>query len=308
MDIRGRVVSDALLAQHRDIASYRVLKDNLSYLEVPAAQVDDGEKDESARYILCHNPSRARADEALRMSALEEASQALDDLRTRLETPHRGRKTSGQTVMLQVSEILTKKGVQAYFDVSFDRVKIIYTKNEAVLAQEALRDGKFVVKTNTTLPADEVVTSYKTLMNVEREFREIKNFLDVGPMYHWNETRVRGHIFVCVLAYLFEQELQVIYRHSWQERTTSAEHGRRGRSYETPQRIRPTLVHGRTDCRRLESLACDEGRVSRQGVLERSAATGGTRRGSERLKHLDPRQDHSFTQRSRHYASVKNAT
>ena len=215
---RGRVVSDTLLGQYRDVTSYSVLKDNLSYLEVPAAQVDDDEKDGSARYILCHNPIKARADEAFRMSALEEASQALDDLQTRLETPHRGRKTSGQTVMLRVSEILTKKGVQAYFDVSFDGTKITYTKNEKALAQEALRDGKFVVKTNTTLPADEVVTSYKTLMNVERAFREIKNFLDVGPMYHWNETRVRGHIFVCVLAYLFEQELQVMYRRSWQER------------------------------------------------------------------------------------------
>lgn len=59
--------------------------------------------------------------------------------------------------------------------------------------------------------------SYKTLINVERAFREIKNFLEVGPLYHWNEKRVRGHIFVCVLAYLFEQELQVMYRRQWQK-------------------------------------------------------------------------------------------
>jgi len=61
------------------------------------------------------------------------------------------------------------------------------------------------------------VLSYKTLINVERAFREIKNFLEVGPLYHWNEKRVRGHIFVCVLAYLFEQELQVMYRRQWQK-------------------------------------------------------------------------------------------
>ena len=75
-----------------------------------------------------------------------------------------------------------------------------------------------MIKTNTNLPAEQVVTSYKTLMNVERAFREIKNFLDVGPVYHWNEKRVRGHIFVCVLAYLFEQEVQVMYRHWWEQR------------------------------------------------------------------------------------------
>lgn len=219
---RGRVVSDALLEQYNDVSGYNVLRDNLSYLEVPVANVDDDEKDKDTRYILCHNPIKATADETFRLSALEEAEQALLELQSRLETPHRGRKTSAQSVMLKVSEILTKKGVKAFFDVEFDGQKITYTRNEVALAKEALRDGKFVIKTNTQLPAGEVVTSYKTLMNVERAFREIKNFLDVGPMYHWNEKRVRGHIFVCVLAYLFEQEIQVMYRRSWeqQERET----------------------------------------------------------------------------------------
>lgn len=59
-------------------------------------------------------------------------------------------------------------------------------------------------------------------MNVERAFREIKNFLDVGPVYHWYEKRVRGHIFVCVLAYLFEQEIQVMYRRWWEQREREA--------------------------------------------------------------------------------------
>lgn len=65
-----------------------------------------------------------------------------------------------------------------------------------------------------------MVLSYKTLMNVERAFQEIKNFLEVGPLHHWNEKRVRGHIFVCVLAYLFEQTLQTMYRQHWQEQAT----------------------------------------------------------------------------------------
>jgi hypothetical protein len=45
-----------------------------------------------------------------------------------------------------------------------------------------------------------VILSYKNLMNVEQAFREIKNFLDVGPLRHWNAKRVSGLIFVCVLA------------------------------------------------------------------------------------------------------------
>jgi transposase len=72
------------------------------------------------------------------------------------------------------------------------------------------------------LAAEDVILSYKNLMNVERAFREIKNFLDVGPLRHWNERRVRGHIFICVLAYLFEQELQVMYRRYWQHQRDEA--------------------------------------------------------------------------------------
>lgn len=60
-------------------------------------------------------------------------------------------------------------------------------------------------------------------MKLERAFREIKNFLDAGPMYHWNEKRVRGHIFICVLAYLFEQEIQVMYRRSWEQQEREAQ-------------------------------------------------------------------------------------
>ena len=215
---RGRVVSDTLLTTYNDLSVYTELRGNLSYLEVPASAVEDDEKGQDARYILCHNPLKAKTDEAFRVSALEEAEQALVEYGTWLEKPHRGRKTNTQSVMLKVSDILTKKGVQAFLEVEFNDEKLSYKRNEGALAKEALRDGKFVIKTNTNLPAEQVVTSYKTLMNVERAFREIKNFLDVGPVYHWNEKRVRGHIFVCVLAYLFEQEVQVMYRHWWEQR------------------------------------------------------------------------------------------
>lgn len=215
---RGRVVSDALLVQFNDILAYTELRGNLSYLEVPASVVEDDENGQDARYILCYNPLKAKADEAFRVSALEEAEQALVAYQEWLVKPHRGRKPSTQSIMLKVSDILTKKGVQKFLEVEFNEQKLSYKRNEEVLAKEALRDGKFVMKTNTNLPAEEVVTSYQTLMNVERAFREIKNFLDVGPVYHWNEKRVRGHIFVCVLADLFEQEIQVMYRRWWAQR------------------------------------------------------------------------------------------
>jgi transposase len=224
---RGRVVSDALLERYGNLEDYARLRENLWYREVPATDVDDEEKDGNTRYILCHNPAKAVEDEAFRQAALEEAEAALSALQTRLSQVRRGRKPTSQSVMIRVGEILTKKGVQSYFRVEFDGQQLTFAREETALAKEALRDGKFVIKTNTTLDAAEVVTSYKTLLHVEQAFREIKSFLDVGPMYHWNEKRVRGHIFVCVLAYLFEQELQVMVRRAMngedEERTYTGE-------------------------------------------------------------------------------------
>lgn len=222
---RGRVVSDQLLAAYPDVNSSVQLHDNLMYLEVDSKILPtDGEKDKDVRYILCYNPIKAIQDAAFRQAALQEAEEDLHAFAERLVKPgKRGRKPDPKNTIVKVAEILTKKNMQAYFDVHYDGQTLTFTRNEGALAKEALRDGKFLVKTNTKLSSADVVTGYKTLIQVERAFREIKNFLEIRPIYHWNEKRVRGHIFVCVLAYLFEQELQVLYRRSWEKEKFSAQ-------------------------------------------------------------------------------------
>lgn len=209
---RGRLVSDDLLERFTDTAEYARIRDNLSYLEVPTEAVGDVNGSPGVRYILCYNPEKANHDAAFRESALDEAEAGLAALAQRLGEKRRGRRPTDKGVMLQVGDLLTKKGVQAFLEVTYTDGKLSYERMPETIAKELLRDGKFLIRTNTTLPAADVVTSYRTLMGIERAFRQIKNFLDVGPMYHWNEQRVRGHIFICVLAYLIEQEMQVLYR------------------------------------------------------------------------------------------------
>ncbi|GAW91906.1 transposase, partial [Calderihabitans maritimus] len=63
-------------------------------------------------------------------------------------------------------------------------------------------------RTNTTLPASEVALAYKQLWMVERAFREMKCTLKLRPMYHWTESRIRGHIMVCFLAFYLEMALR----------------------------------------------------------------------------------------------------
>ncbi|MDI6879637.1 MAG: hypothetical protein QMC95_15020 [Desulfitobacteriaceae bacterium] len=123
---RGRVVSDALLERYADVRDYLKIKDNLYYLEVSAGSVDDDGKEVDARYILCHNPVKAVQDEAFRTAAIKEVEEALASLQKRLTTPQRGRKPDPKRTMVKVGEILTKKGVEAFFDVDYDGQNLTY--------------------------------------------------------------------------------------------------------------------------------------------------------------------------------------
>jgi hypothetical protein len=76
------------------------------------------------------------------------------------------------------------------------------------LAQEREREGRCFLLTNAPrFSPEEAVEAYFTLQEVERAFREMKDFLQVRPIYHWTDERVRAHIFVCVPAYLLERSL-----------------------------------------------------------------------------------------------------
>ena len=217
---RNRVVSDLLLEGYRDLSSYQELgQRGLRYLEVPTSVVEEDqgfpeeEKGPGVRYILCHNPERAKEDASSRQKALEEAEGELTLLKDDLsgERKRRGRKLTQKGVMLKVAKILGH-GMVRFFEVSYDGKQLSFSRKEEAIAKEALRDGMFLIKTNCSLPGEQVVTAYKNLFGVERAMREIKDFLRLRPIYHYNADRVRAHVLICVLAYLFEQWFEVLSR------------------------------------------------------------------------------------------------
>ena len=79
-----------------------------------------------------------------------------------------------------------------------------FTRNTQAITAEAALDGLYVIR--TTIGAEQmnsvqVVATYKSLARVERDFRSIKSIdLDLRPIHHWTETRVRAHVFICMLA------------------------------------------------------------------------------------------------------------
>ena len=79
--------------------------------------------------------------------------------------------------------------------------------NQAKIEEEARYDGKWVLKTNTTLTAEQTALKYKELWQVEQVFRDMKSVLDTRPIFHKRDETIRGHVFCSFLALVLRKEL-----------------------------------------------------------------------------------------------------
>jgi hypothetical protein len=103
--------------------------------------------------------------------------------------------------------ILGASPVARLFDVEIDRGRFLYHYDEAAFAYEELLAGRYVLLTSmsrTEASTARVVESYRQLVEIERRFRVLKDFLHLRPVRHWTERRVRGHVAVCVYATVVE--------------------------------------------------------------------------------------------------------
>jgi hypothetical protein len=136
------------------------------------------------RYIICLNPEEAKKDQQTRQAILVKLEQMLNS---------RGPKS-----------IVTNKGFARFLKVSRDGVTI----NQEIVKADQHLDGKYVLVTNTKLPAAEVARTYKGLWQVERTFRKEKSVLRIRPIYHHRDENCIGHIAASFLALRLEVDLQ----------------------------------------------------------------------------------------------------
>jgi len=156
------------------------------------------------RYILCHNPEVAEKKKIKREHYYAKIRAEAQKLEKQFQ---RGR-LNDLDLHHRVSETIEKYHMSRYLDPKIENGKLILYIHPEVWEQETFLAGKFFLKTNIDekeLPAPEVVRSYKQLQQVERAFRELKDFLKIRPIFHYTDSRVRAHVFVCVLSYLLEQ-------------------------------------------------------------------------------------------------------
>ena len=136
------------------------------------------------RYIVCFNEDQARKDTADRKAIVESLKKKLKN----------GDKS-----------LVGNKGYRRYLKSAGTEH---FTIDEAKLAGEALFDGMWVLRTNTSFPAAEVALKYKQLWMVESIFRSAKSLLETRPIYHKVDDTIRGHVFCSFLALVLRKELE----------------------------------------------------------------------------------------------------
>ena len=163
------------------------------------------------RLIVCRNPELAAARTRKRNDLLDATQRDLVAIKQRVERK-RAPLHGADKIGIAVGAVLGRHKMAKHFQIEIADERFAFCRNQAEIAAETARDGIYVIRTN--LPADamtdpQVVASYKSLSQVERAFRSIKTVdLEIRPIYHWLEDRVRAHVLLCMLAYHVEWHMR----------------------------------------------------------------------------------------------------
>jgi len=178
---------------------YRTVRDNLRVKEVIL-----GEGDASRRFVVCHNPVEAERDRTRRQATLDAIEAELarieaDRARARRSTTKTKQTDSGAHRRAECA--LRDHPSLGRFLRQLPSGRLVVDRTR-VRAEERL-DGKFLLSTSDPdLSAEDVAVGYKNLLEAERGFRDLKSTLELRPVFHRLEGRIRAHVLLCWLALL----------------------------------------------------------------------------------------------------------
>ena len=174
-----------------------------------------GRYEDELRYIICLNEERKAGSEKKRHISISKLSEELDKVFAK-----KARYKQDRDIDKALHKIFEgyKVKFKKFFTIARDakgQKAIGYILNQKKIEQEKKFDGIFVLLSSRyDLKPSEVVESYKNLKEVEMLFDDLKNFVDIRPIRHWLQVRVRAHVFICVLALLLKRIFEIHYMKS----------------------------------------------------------------------------------------------
>jgi hypothetical protein len=162
------------------------------------------------RLVACMNPflqaERARKRESL-LAATEADLDKITAACARARGPLRGK----DKIALRADRVLRRRKVGKHFRIDIGEDRFSYARDPGSIAAEAKLDGIYVLRTSVHaggMDSSQVVSSYKALAQVERAFRGFNTDLDIRPIRHRTETRVRAHVFLRMISYYITWHMQ----------------------------------------------------------------------------------------------------
>jgi Transposase DDE domain len=162
------------------------------------------------RLVACKNPyleaERARKRESL-LAATEADLGKIAAACVRARRPPRGK----DKIAVRADRVLRRRKVARHFTVQVTDDSLSCTRDQDSITAEAKLDGIYVLRTSVQagdLDSPEVISSYKALAQVERAFRAFSTDLDIRPIRHRTEDRVRAHVFLRMLSYYLSWHMQ----------------------------------------------------------------------------------------------------
>lgn len=166
------------------------------------------------RLIVCRNPQVAKERTRKREALLGATEVALTKVKAMVDSP-RGRLRGADAGRIgeRVGRVVNRYQMAKHFQLTIADGAFTFARKTAQIEAEAALDGLYVLRTTcprTQLGPQALVRAYKQLKVVERAFRTLKGTdLEIRPIYHHLEERVRSHVFLCMLAYYVAFELKV---------------------------------------------------------------------------------------------------
>lgn len=183
-------------------SEWHKIKDNLWIYEYPQ-KIDD------QRICVTFNPKRQDSQAKKRQKRIGETIAYFESFN---QETKRGASKNNQKIENQLEKWLRKKRTDKYF--TFQRKgprQLEYRLLKSKIEEAEALDGIMILRSDSDkLSAENIAKGYRTLTQVENAFNEIKNFIKLRPVRHYKNSRVKGHVALCVIAYLIESLLETM--------------------------------------------------------------------------------------------------
>ncbi len=165
------------------------------------------------RLIACRNPQLATLRAAKRQALLAATVAELTTVQTMVTN---GRLKAPDNIGVRVGRVINKYKMAKHLVLDIREGQLAFQIDTAAVAAEAVLDGVYVIRTSladSQASADDAVRHYKELSRVEAAFRSLKSDdLQIRPIYHHTEERVRAHLFLGMLAYYVKWHMTEAWR------------------------------------------------------------------------------------------------